>query len=126
MTLTPQAVHELAIACLFQDGEDRAGAVQVEGIMADFRFDPKRIAEHDSAIGALLAELPDEFHLKKGGGWSFLNACMDRHGHLWTGEHRTVETLCCLGIAASRAAWLQPRDLWSSLPGEMPYLAVLP
>lgn len=123
MKLTPQAVDELMKACLFADGVSD-GAIEVEGVVSKFEFDPKRIASHSAAIGDLLAELPDQFQMPKGGGWTFLNACQDRHGNQWTDEHRTMERLFCLGIAAGKAQWVLPRDMWAALPGGMPYVAV--
>lgn len=124
--LTPQAVNTLVAKCLFGDGEPTDDAIKVKGIVRSFGFDPNRIAEHASQIGDLLAELPDQFQVTKGGGWTFLNACEDRHGNLWTGEHQAMESLFCLGIAARKAQWLLPRDMWSVLPGGMPYVVVSP
>lgn len=125
MKLTPQAVDTLLATCRAKEG-DPGDPVKVEGIVRSLAFNNARIADHAAEIGELLAELPDEFLLTKGGGWTFLNACNDRHGHLWTGEHRTMESLFCLGIAAGKAKWLMPRDMWDVLPGGMPYVAVMP
>ena len=72
----------------------------------------------------MLGELPDEFHQVGGGGWSFLNACNNRHGELWTGEHRIMELLVMLGIGIGRVRFVMPRDLWSEMPGGMPYFMV--
>lgn len=124
--LTHDAVMELARACFFKEGEPQDDAIEVEGIVRTYGFRPGRIAESADVIGALLAELPNEFQKSGGGGWSFLNACTDRHGHQWTDLHQTMEMLFCLGIAAGKAKWLLPRDIWESLPGGMPYVAVWP
>jgi hypothetical protein len=126
MTLTPQAVATLLAACRIGLLHDDGDLVRTEGIVGAFSFSKARIAEHTSQIGVLLAELPDEFQAGKGGGWSFLNACNDRHGNLWTGEHRTMEALFCLGIAAGKAKWLMPREMWDAFPGGMPYVVVMP
>lgn len=123
--LTSEAVNALALECLFREGEPTHDAIKVDGIVGKFGFHPARIAENADAIAALLAELPDEFHASKGGGWSFLNACMDRNGAQW-GEHRDMEALFCLGIAAGKAKWQLPRDMWNVLPGGMPYVVVMP
>jgi hypothetical protein len=125
MKLTPQAVDALLESCRAQEG-DTDDAVKVEGIVRQLPFNPARVAEHATQIGELLAELPEQFQLAKGGGWSFLNACEDRHGKLWTGQQQTMETLFCLGIAAGKAKWLMPRDMWDVLPGGMPYVVVMP
>jgi hypothetical protein len=72
----------------------------------------------------MLSDLPDEFQASGGGGWSFLNACMTKTGEQWTGMHPTMDKLFMLGIAAGKARWLMPRDMWSVLPGGMPYVSV--
>lgn len=123
--LTAQAVHALMTGCLFRDGEPTDAAIKVEGIMTGYRFHPDRILQHTMDIAALLAELPEGFQADKGGGWTFLNACDDRHGEQWTGEHHDMESLFCLGIAAGLAKWMMPRDMWSVFPGGMPYVQVL-
>lgn len=97
------------------------GSSKVEGIMAIAALD---VSGREQRIGELLAELPDEFQASKGGGWSFLNACMTKDGVQWTGMHSTMDKLFMLGIAAGRARWLLPRDMWGVLPGGMPYVSV--
>jgi hypothetical protein len=119
-------VREMMIACLFGDDEPHEAHVEAEGIIHNFRFHPGRIAEHSALIREQLDDLPREFHEPPvgGGGWSFLNACMDRRGYQW-GEHASMESLICLGIAAGFVRYCLPRDLWTSLPGGLPYFVVL-
>jgi hypothetical protein len=112
-------VYALVEQCL--NGE-KSGAQIVQGIVRTFGFSPTKITEHKDEIRALLAEMPDEFQAGKGGGMSFLNLCVDRDGNQW-GEHPTMEALVVLGIAAGMASYPLPRDLWSVLPGGMPYVA---
>ena len=123
-TLTPERVSELFEKCLFQDGEDTSTAVVVEGIVANVGFHPGRLAAAADEIRALLNELPEKFRENEGGGWSFLNACMDRHDHQWTGVHSTMEQLFLLGLASGQVECLLPRELWSVLPGGMPYYMI--
>src|SRR4051812_32200227 len=122
--LTSQAVDEMMTKCLFTDDEEMGSAVKVEGIVNRYAFHPTRIMQNADAIGEMLAESPDEFQASKGGGWSFLNACMDRHGTQWTGLHQQQERVFALGIAAGKARWLMPREMWKVLPGGMPYVTV--
>lgn len=68
----------------------------------------------------MLDQLPGEFKLSDGGGWSFLNACVESNGTLW-GQHADVEALMALGIATDLVKYNVPRELWSELPGGMPY-----
>lgn len=115
--------------CMFDDhGGDAlvkipADAIKVEGIMNTFMFDPKRVAGNREKINDMLDQLPDEFHLGKGGGMSFLQACMDRDGNHW-GEHINMDELFVIGQAIGRVKYLLPREVWSALPGSMPYLVV--
>lgn len=72
----------------------------------------------------MLAELPDDFKISRGGSYSFLNACLDKHGNQWTGLHRAQEELVRLGIAIGRVECCFPRETWAALPGGMPYFMV--
>ncbi len=100
--------------------------MRVTGIVNTALFSTARLARHRTTIGAMLAELPDEFHRDRGGGWSFLNACNDRHGEQWADLHATMEQLFMLGVATDQAECQLPRELWSALPGGMPYYCVMP
>jgi hypothetical protein len=125
MELSAERVREVLRRSLAA-GKSVPGIVVVQGIVNTYGFDPAKIAEAKPDILALLGELPTEFRDEKGGGgggWSFLNACMDQHGNQW-GEHSNMEELVCLGIAAGAARWLLPRDQWNMLPGGMPYFVV--
>ena len=114
-----EKVHELVMACL--NGKEE-GALVVDGVVRKFGFAPEKIAAHKEEIRALLDDMPDEFQAGKGGGMTFLNLCMDRHGEQWA-EHGTMEELVALGIAAGMASYPMPRDMWSVLPGSMPYVS---
>lgn len=128
-TLTTEAVHELMLACLYPPGAVPKAdaippdAIRVEGIVCTFIFNPVGIASKKTEIAALLAELPEQFFEDKGGGWSFLNACEDRHGNLW-GQHKFMEALFSLGQAAGFVKFCAPRELWRSLPGGVPYYVI--
>lgn len=110
--------------CLFRDGEDATNAVIVEGIVNTYGFDPDRLKTHEEEIVRMLAELPKQFRKSGGGGWSFLQACEDRHGRQWTGLHRTMEGLFVLGMAVGKVQCQLPREFWNALPGGMPYYVV--
>ena len=97
------------------------GALVVKGIMRTFGFAPDKIASHKEEIRELLNDMPDDFHISKGGGMSFLNLCMDRHGEQWA-EHSTMEELIALGEAAGMASYPLPREMWGALPGMVPYV----
>jgi hypothetical protein len=119
--LTAERVESLHRGCLAPDGGD---GITVEGIVRKARYSPAAIDLYRAEIRDLLAGLPDEFRTSGGGGWSFLNACNDRDGRLWTGLHVVMEELFMLGIAAGLVKELLGRDMWDALPGGMPYYAV--
>lgn len=125
-TIDPQRVRDIAIDCLVNthDTETPDTAVFVTGIVHDFAFVPAKLVEHRDEVREMLEMLPDAFRVEIGGGWSFLNACVDRNEFQWTGEHRTMEMLFCLGIGMGLAKWLMPKEYWSTFPGGMPYVVV--
>lgn len=122
--LNPQRVAAVIGDCLYAEAEytDQTDMVKAEGIIHTYGFHPQRLESHRDEIYEMLAELPDQFWHSRGGGWSFLQACEDRHGELWTGVHWTMEQLICMGIGLGLAQWLGPRKLWAAHPGGMPYL----
>jgi hypothetical protein len=44
-----------------------------------------------------------------------------RYPGQWTGEQRVTEALACLGEAVGVFKCLSPREMWSVLPGGVPY-----
>jgi len=128
MKLTAENVNKSFMNVLFRDDEVVDGKpilepVLVEGVLNKFGFHPVRLQEEKENVREMLADLPKEFQPDTGGGWSFLNACMDKEGNQW-GEHRDIEQLVCLGIALNLAAYTLPRPMWEALPGGMPYFGV--
>jgi hypothetical protein len=119
--LSAERVETVFADCLAPSAED---GVTVQGVVRTVAFDPAQIQARAGDIAAMLAELPDQFRKSGGGGWSFLNACEDRHGTLWTGMHQRMEELFMLGLAAGQVTELMPRELWDALPGGMPYYMV--
>lgn len=124
-------LDEIFRDCLFTDSEIEAllpqqvaeAATIVEGLTSKFGLNPVRLKRHRLEIEAMIEQLPDIFWAVRGGGQSFLKACIDRHGDHW-GEHRNVEQLVVLGIAIGRMAYCAPREAWGLLPGGMPYVMI--
>lgn len=123
MELTAERVDAIFRDCLFREGEDTTGYVEADGIVHPVGFHPGRLKSHELEIAELLDELPDEFKKTGGGGWSFLNACMDKHGNQW-GEHLNMEQLFQLGAGVGKVSLALPRAMWPILPGGMPYYVV--
>ena len=122
-----ERVENITHQCLYRDeeiiepGTPPNGAVVVKVILRDFAFHPGRLEARKDDIRAVLDEMDPNFHKSGGGGWSFLNLCMDRNGSQWA-EHPTMETLCVLAIAVGYGEFQLPREMWESLPGGMPYI----
>ena len=119
-------VHEVIRECLYRKSEIESGtipkdAVVVEGIAGDYGFHPERLAQRKADIIELLKGLPKAFYKNSGGGWTFLNLCNDASGQQW-GEHPSMEALCCLAIGSGLGGWIVSREMWSLLPGSMPYV----
>jgi hypothetical protein len=121
MKLTSENVETIFMDCLFEDKIDENNIIHVNGIVAKFGLNKIKVEKHKDDIYDMLKQLPKEFQI----GWSFLNACMDKDGNQWTGLHRIMEQLFVLGIAAGKAKFMMPKELWMAFPGGMPYLGVL-
>ena len=122
--LTSDRVTKTFLDCLFREGEDTSNHIRAVGIMTSVGFHPERLASHKTEIEEMLGELPNGFQRSGGGGWTFLNACNDKNGNQWTGLHQIMEQLFLLGIAIDKVKFQLPREVWSILPGGMPYLIV--
>lgn len=123
--LSAAAVEEVFTFCLFSEGERTDGYVPAEGVdaqaaSAKVGFHSERLAASKDRIASFLGQIDDNFL----DGWTFLNACVDKHGHQW-GEHGSVNKLFMLGTASGLAVCVFPRDVWPVLPGGMPYYQVL-
>lgn len=126
MELTSANVTKVFIDCLFKDKDEaiEIGHVEVHGIVMNVGFHPERLESHKADVIDMLECLPHNFRIEDGGGWSFLNACVDKDGKQW-GEHKKMEQLFLLGIGLKLVEWQLPREVWGALPGGMPYVVIL-
>lgn len=122
--LTATRVLEVFADCLYREGENTDNAIIAEGVVSTVGFHPERLESHRKEVEVMLAELPKEFHKSSGGGMSFLQACFDKNDKQWTGSHKTMEQLFQLGIGIGKVTCLLPREMWSILPGGVPYYLV--
>lgn len=117
-----KTVQELFMSSLFPERpEDTSKAVLVDGIVTKFGFDPQRLEVNRAKVIEILDEMPANFHEHTGGGWSFLNLCIDKNGVQW-GGHQSMEQLVTMAIGLGLAEYQLPREMWSVLPGGMPYV----
>lgn len=130
-SLDPNRLDTIFRDCLFTEEEAGAGplpegeGVIAEGVVNTFGFHRERLESHRAEVREMLLDLDEAFLKSKGGGWSFLNACVDREGRQWTGLHLAQEQLMTLGIGLGLVQVPLPRELWSVLPGGVPYFVVL-
>ena len=118
--LTSKNVEETFVQCLFRKGEDTSTAVMAAGVKLNVGFNPDRLKEAEEDVKDYLKQLSPRFLDSA----SFLNACEDRDGILWTGLHSVMDNLVCLGIAIGKVEYAVPRDKWKDLPGGMPNLTI--
>jgi len=127
MKLNAASVQAVMVDCLaprYDPGNPTDSVVVVEGIVSSAAFVPAKITRHRTEIRDMLSQLPAQFRKDEGGGWSFLNACMNSSGEQWASLHRTMEELFMLGTAAGYVSLALPRDMWGALPGGMPYYII--
>lgn len=122
MELTASNVNEVFMDCLFKSKpEPGTKFIPARGIVTNVGFVPKKIDDYSLTIKMMLDELDDTFKEDKGGGWSFLQMAATKSGEQWA-DHRTMEQLMLLGIAAGWLKYLLPREMWSALSGGVPYV----
>lgn len=119
-------ISEVLKDCLFKNEEIVDGVpifepLITEGITTTFGFNPKRVLDNEKEINTMLDEM-DTIFVE---GWSFLNLCYDKDDNQWTGSHKTMEELMCLGMAIGRVSYCTPdKDIWALMPGGMPYIVI--
>jgi|SRR5688572_22778310 len=134
MNLTADSVDLILRDSLYLDeemvdlGENGAprDAVLVEGVVNTYAFHPHRLGNHRKDLAEMIGDLPREFVLGEGGGWTFLNLCMTKGGVQWTGLHQTQEQFYALCAGLGMARVQLPREMWSALPGGVPYISFDP
>lgn len=122
LKLTSENVEAIFKDCLAESDEKIRQIISGVRIKAGFNRD-KVTANRDNIL-SMLSCLPKEFHAFKGGGWTFLNLCVDADGRQWTDFHQMCDMLVCLGIAIGAVKFLLAREFWQCFPGGMPYVVV--
>lgn len=120
--LTVNAVETIFVECL--TNENNPNKISCTPVVHMCVFDKEKIENKSKEILGLLMELPTEFRRSSGGGYSFLMACNDKDGNQWTGLHVNMEKLFALGMAAGHVEHLMPKEMWSILPGGVPYFVI--
>lgn len=113
---TPEEVERIG-----EEGIEKT-CVRAMGITCEVGFHPFRLGIHEPEIQRFVEEMQPEFFEDSGGGWTFLNLAIDRHGRQWTDLHQRMEQLVQLAIATGLGSYCLPRELWSAMPGAVPYV----
>lgn len=124
MKLTSENVWEIFRDCLFKNEEPHDNAIMVKGVVATFGFHPDRLEKHRDDIFDMLKQLPDQFQMESGGGWSFIKAPFDKDNNQW-GEQRNAEQLLALGMAINKVKPCMTGLFADMLPGGVPYYVVM-
>lgn len=121
-------LNEIFLDCFFKTRKMRNGEpiekgkmIIIEGIAATYGFNSIKVSEYEKEINLML----DDTNITFKNGWSFLNLCFDKDNNQWTGSHKAMEQLMCLGMAIKRVYYcMNDREFWKILPGGMPYIVI--
>ena len=113
-------VQEILRAVLTESETD-ANAKAVEGVVYIYAINATRLEAYRDRVKELIEEMDQRFKKDYGGGWSFLNLPVDKHGKQW-GEQMDAEQLFVLAKALDLADFVLPREMWPSMPGAVPYV----
>lgn len=111
------------VSKIFEETNVDVSNRKVNVLGRDLFFDILKLEKNKETIKELANQLPDSFMKSKGGGMSFLNACMDKTDCQW-GEQTHVARLLALGMAIGYIEYCLPESMWKALPGGMPYFSV--
>lgn len=125
MELSSDNVQALLADCMGEDGNNPNG-ITVEGVINTYWLDKAKLETHRQELRSMIEQLPNEFLADGGGGWSFLNLCMRRDGEQWTGLHLMQERFYVMAAGLGMAKIQLPREMWSALPGSVPYMVFDP
>ena len=129
MALNGHNVQKVFLDCLFKDeeiGEDGKPTipyVEVQNLTKIIGFHPDRLEKHRQDIIDFCQQLPEEFRMDVGGGWSFLKMVGTKDEYLWGGQENANQLLA-LGLGIKIMKILLPRELWIALPGGVPYIGI--
>lgn len=128
MNIASENVSKVFFNCYLknkEEHENEKNPIIVEGIVYKYSFNPIKIEENKDIIISFLQQISKSFYINVGEGDSFLNFCKDKNGELWTTSHEEMEQLMLLGMAIDKIEYCFPREIWISLPGNMPYLVIV-
>ena len=121
MILSQINVNKIFKFCLYKKNEIKNGVTPLDtiiakGIMMNVGFNPTRLEFYKKEITDMISQLSFQ-------NGSFLKMCDAKNGQ-WTGLHADMEELLCLGVAIGKIEYDLPKNVWSALPGGMPFITI--
>lgn len=123
LKLTIENVEKIFFDCFLPENyTDDTKVILVNAVTGNFGFDPEKIEKHAADIQQMISQLSSKFD-EVNGGYSFMNLPFKGEtDELW-GEQINGDHLMALGLASG---WMmltfEERDMWSILPGAVPYV----
>lgn len=99
------------------------GVIVVESCMQMVACVKERLEARRADVESMLSQLEDSFFETSGGGMSLMSMPFTKDGVQW-GEQWQADLLYTLAAGLGLAWFTLPRDLWSRLPGGMPYITI--
>lgn len=122
-----EQVRNIMCDCLFAEmPADDTKCIGIPSVTRLFALNPSKVELHRSEIFTILRELPLEFWDQKSGGkdgYTFMSLPFDRDGNQW-GEQVNADELMTLGLATGYMRYMFPIEMWTMLPGKVPYLII--
>lgn len=123
LKLTAENVDKIFLDCFLPENyTDDTKVIVVNAVTGNFGFDPEKIEKHADDIQQMISQLSPKFD-ENNGGYSFMNLPFKGETDEPWGEQINGDHLMALGLASG---WMmltfEDRDMWSILPGAVPYV----
>ena len=124
MKLTDDNVWQVYNKCIYnqdeQKNEESSDTISVQGIKRLYIFSLANLCEERKHILSLLSQVTRRSRY----GASMTQLCYNRREQVWTKNALTMEALMCLGLAIGKVKYLLPKESWSLLKNQMPYVII--
>ena len=119
-----QSVEYIFLDCISKNQQSNLDTVYIEGVYLKVKFDIDKLNHYNTDISEILENIHTNFKINIGGGWSFLNFCLDKNSEQWTDLHHIADKLLVLGLATKKISYLLPKEFWKEMPGGLPYIVI--
>ena len=123
LKLTTENVEKIFLDCFLPENyTDDTKVILVNAVTGNFGFDPEKIEKHAVDIQQMISQLSSKFD-EANQGYSFMNLPFKGENDEPWGQQINGDHLMALGLASG---WMmltfEDRDMWSILPGAVPYV----